>query len=296
MKRVLTAVVLVPAVLAAVFLAPDWLFLLLLWLIALGAAHEYLALVRTLNVPISRLFTYLAVTAVFVGLWLVTRAYGGIDEAYPLALVAGGTLFAGLFPMFALPIAMRVPELSSGPGAAALGVLAPLYVGLPLAAIGGLRFAPYGRFWVIYLLLVVWAGDIAAYYVGSSIGKHKLAPRISPGKSWEGTYASIAGSVFVAWLLARFLLPQMGAWAAPMVPYAQPMPSLGVLFPTLAAIAVNVAAQFGDLSESLLKRAAGVKDSGALLPGHGGVLDRIDALLFAAPLLWYIEAFATLLH
>ena len=296
MKRVLTAVVLVPAVMAAVFLAPDWLFLLLLLLIALAGTYEYLALVGALRVPVSRVFCYLAVVAVFVGVWLVIKIYNPIDESYPLALAAGASLFAGLFPLFTMPLAMRAPELSTGPAAAGLGILAPLFLGFPLAAVGGLRLAPYGRFWVLYLLLVVWAGDIAAYYVGSRFGKRKLAPRISPGKTWEGTYASIAGSVLVAWLLALFLLPRMGAWAAPMAAYPQPMPSPGILFPTLVAIPVNIAAQFGDLSESLLKRAAGVKDSGTLLPGHGGVLDRIDALLFAAPLLWYIEAFATLLH
>jgi phosphatidate cytidylyltransferase len=152
-------------------------------------------------------------------------------------------------------------------------------------------------------MLLVWCGDIAAYYVGRAMGKNKLAPRISPGKTWEGAVASVLGAVLVGLLLfhyinsvaellqrLRLFTPATHAtiWPPPISPWAFPMAPLW--FITLYAVCVNVAAQFGDLVESALKRGAGVKDSGTLLPGHGGVLDRIDALLFALPvgLIFYI--------
>jgi phosphatidate cytidylyltransferase len=123
--------------------------------------------------------------------------------------------------------------------------------------------------WLVYALALNWVGDIAAYYVGRSVGRHKLAPRVSPKKSWEGAAASLAASVvFGGFYLGRFL---------PAVPLAQSL--------ALSA-AANVAGQFGDLSESALKRGAGVKDSSSLLPGHGGWLDRVDSTLFALPIVY----------
>jgi phosphatidate cytidylyltransferase len=127
----------------------------------------------------------------------------------------------------------------------------------------------------------VWSGDIAAMYVGKALGRRKLAPSISPNKTWEGTIASVVGSVLVTVLLL---------WVAQKLTQHD----LDVLFYPGSAwrwiglgALLNVAAQVGDLVESAIKRGAGVKDSGTLLPGHGGVLDRIDALLLAAPVLWY---------
>jgi phosphatidate cytidylyltransferase len=130
---------------------------------------------------------------------------------------------------------------------------------------------------------VVWAGDIAALYVGRRWGRHKLAPTISPNKTWEGALGSVAGSLLVTWLPAGlaicFRVIRL-VWLS--------YPGDYLVLAALAVV-VNVAAQVGDLAESALKRSAGVKDSGSLLPGHGGVLDRIDALLLAAPVLWYAQ-------
>jgi phosphatidate cytidylyltransferase len=152
-------------------------------------------------------------------------------------------------------------------------------------------------------MLLVWSGDIAAYYVGRTFGKHKLAPRISPGKTWEGAFGSVLGAVVLGILLFRFMEPIANAFrrihllppgeghAAVTVPQVMLTPIwLVVVF----AISVNVSAQLGDLVESAMKRGAGVKDSGTLLPGHGGVLDRIDALLFALPvgLIFYVAGMA----
>ena len=143
-------------------------------------------------------------------------------------------------------------------------------------------------------------GDIAAYYVGRAVGKHKLAPRVSPGKTWEGTIASAVGSIVIALLLFHFANPIarpccriyiFGRCAIECSRSAvrratRPVLRWTALANSAFALCVNVAAQLGDLVESAMKRGAGLKDSGSLLPGHGGVLDRIDALLFALPVGW----------
>jgi len=155
-----------------------------------------------------------------------------------------------------------------------------------------------GAFYILYLLLVVWAGDIFAYFVGKSIGRHLMAPRISPKKTWEGAIASIVASVGVGCLLFRYALPVSSALLrAGLIEkrdgiFGLEQPAMGPI--VVLTIVINVAAQLGDLVESLIKRGAGVKDSGALLPGHGGMLDRIDALLFATPVLWYYAAWQVL--
>jgi phosphatidate cytidylyltransferase len=130
-------------------------------------------------------------------------------------------------------------------------------------------------------MVCVWAGDIAALYIGRAFGKRKLAPRLSPGKTWLGSIASIAGSMLAAGLVI-FIADTLTAHGNTLLHIAEPLwQSL-----LLAAI-LNIAAQLGDLLESDIKRGAGVKDSGTMLPGHGGILDRIDALLLAAPVLWF---------
>ena len=152
--------------------------------------------------------------------------------------------------------------------ASAASAFALLYIGVPFAFLLDL-FAGHGYRIVLCLFLLVWVGDSAAYFVGRALGRHKLAPVLSPGKTVEGTAASLAATVAVGY----WLLP---AWFG-----------LNAAHAFLLPVIVNVAAQLGDLAESALKRSAGVKDSSTLLPGHGGVLDRVDSLLFAAPALWY---------
>ncbi len=135
---------------------------------------------------------------------------------------------------------------------------------------------------LLFLLVCVWAGDIAAFYVGRRYGKHKLS-RLSPNKTWEGTLASVGGSV-LAGLAVVFTGELLSTYFGNTVLHIlEPVWQSAVL-----AVIINVAAQLGDLLESAIKRGAGVKDSGTILPGHGGVLDRIDALLLAAPVLWCV--------
>jgi phosphatidate cytidylyltransferase len=147
---------------------------------------------------------------------------------------------------------------------------------------------------VLYLLLVVWAGDISAFFVGRSLGRHLMSPRISPKKTWEGALASLIASLAVGTLLYNYALPISSAFLSVGLMerrdgyFALQSPPIWTTL--LLSGAINIAAQLGDLVESLIKRGAGMKDSGTLLPGHGGMLDRIDALLFAAPVLWYYAA------
>jgi phosphatidate cytidylyltransferase len=173
-------------------------------------------------------------------------------------------------------------------------VFAFTYIALPLGMLVELRQQAAGAIYLLYLLLVVWAGDIFAYFVGKSLGRHWMAPRISPKKTWEGAAASLVASAGVGWLLFHHAeqvssaLLRVGLITRPGGMYGLEVPDLAPVI--LLTIFLNVAAQLGDLVESLIKRGAGVKDSGSILPGHGGMLDRIDALLFAAPVLWYYVA------
>jgi phosphatidate cytidylyltransferase len=190
--------------------------------------------------------------------------------AYIFSLVFWGGRYAPVVGLVAvlLLIAMALPRShpKSGLWASVLGVLGFLYIPWPLGLLlriylSGARLAPY-------VLIVVWAYDTGAFCAGRLLGRHRLLPEVSPSKTWEGAIGGLMVSVVVAYLLLGLSVP-IDPWHA--VP-------LGLL--------VGAGTQLGDLFESLLKRAAGVKDAGWLLPGHGGILDRIDGLLFALPIYW----------
>ena len=254
-KRVLTGAVLIGLALALLFLAPRWLFFLGVLSIGLLALWEYLELAARAGTVLERLPVYLLAA----GLWLVAAW----APQHLLTAVVGGALL--LF----LSVVWRQKAIAEILPASAAGVFALLYVAVPFALLLELRVGLNGARVVFYLLLLVWVGDTAAYFGGRALGWHKLAPLLSPGKTVEGTVASLVATVVVGYWLGR-------AWFDVGLPHAWLLPLL-----------VNVAAQLGDLAESALKRSAGVKDSSALLPGHGGVLDRLDSFLFAAPALWY---------
>jgi phosphatidate cytidylyltransferase len=303
-KRVITAAVLIPVVILALFRAPLWLFSLLVLVVALLAAREYLDIAQANGLSPFRKLCYLFVVCVF----LVTFSLGEMTASnYDLALSltvasfgAAALLLVIASPFLLLIAGMRRDPLSrSLPDAAASFLLLP-YVALALASMVIVRSYFNGALFLLFTMLLVWTGDTAAYYVGRAVGKRKLAPRVSPGKTWEGTIASTVGAIVIALLLFHFLTPIYHALRAihlippPSATFYGSLPSQGPLFPSaplwavvLFAICVNVAAQLGDLVESMLKRGGGVKDSGTLLPGHGGVLDRIDALLFAMPVGWF---------
>jgi phosphatidate cytidylyltransferase len=159
-----------------------------------------------------------------------------------------------------------------------------------MALLVGIRQQPAGAIWTIYTLLAVWAGDIFAYFVGKSLGRHRMSPQISPKKTWEGAAASIVASVIIGTLWIQHApgissaLLRIGLIDRRDGMFGLEQPQLWPII--LLSAVVNIAAQLGDLVESLIKRGAGVKDSGTILPGHGGMLDRIDAMLFAVPVVW----------
>ena len=199
-------------------------------------------------------------------------------------------LAIALAPFVFLTLAMRRSDLATGYPAAAASVFAFAYVAIPMALLVEIRQQAAGAIWVIYTLLAVWAGDIFAYFVGKAVGRHRMSPEISPKKTWEGAIASILASVIVGTLWFQHApgissaLLRAGLIGRRDGVFGLEQPSLWPII-VLSAM-VNIAAQLGDLVESLIKRGAGVKDSGSILPGHGGMLDRIDAMLFAVPVVW----------
>ena len=292
MKRVATAVVLIPLVLLAIFRAPIWLLALVVLLVALLTTREYLGIVKAYGLVPFRRTVYAFVLLCFAAactLLVLASSLGIADTeaAYVLFLVAI-VVFVGGAAM--LVLAMRQDDLAKALPSAAASFLALPYITVPLVGVVSLRGAAAGWFTVLYLLAVVWVGDACAYYVGRAIGRHKLAPRISPGKSWEGAVASFVGAVAVGSLMGHFAQSIVAFLVRVHFVAESKTPPISLLTVLLLSAGINLAAQFGDLVESMMKRGAGVKDSGALLPGHGGLLDRVDALLFAAPVLWYYAA------
>lgn len=292
MKRIITAAILIPLVLLAVFRAPLWLLLLLVAAVALAATWEYLALVAAFGMEPFRALSCGAMAVLFLYAGCTGAIYGGGTMAsisvVNISIVGGSVLVLLLTPFLLLSAATGKQDLRSALPGAAMGYLALPYIGLPLLLLAVLREHPGGWAYLLFLFLAVWIGDTAAMYVGKSIGRHKLAPRISPGKTVEGTVASLVFSVAVCCLFAHFL-PEIahGLERIHMLGEASLQPAAygrgSIWLAGLLAATINAAAQVGDLLESALKRGAGVKDSGTLLPGHGGMLDRIDALLMASP-------------
>jgi phosphatidate cytidylyltransferase len=308
-KRVITAVILIPLVVIALFKAPLWLFALLVFGVAALAAFEYLGIASAQGYKPMVATSYMLLALSFAIFYMMSRLLASASADWLPAMLGMGFFFFGLpavtflAPLLLLLVGLRADPLSDAlPGAAISYLLLP-YVAFTLGLLPILRSSVNGALYLLFLMLLVWCGDIAAYYVGRALGKHKFAPRISPGKTWEGAAGSVLGAVILGSLLFHFINPiaeffrrihlltlpnsvlggvQQGLKVAPWW--------LVVLF----AICTNVAAQLGDLVESAMKRGAGVKDSGTLLPGHGGVLDRIDALLFALPvgLIFYIAGMA----
>jgi phosphatidate cytidylyltransferase len=297
-KRVVTAVILIPIVVLALFRAPLWLFSLLVLGVALLAAKEYFGIAEATGFRPFRVLSYALVVWLPAALFEILRTFNvwALLQIYLFALVAPLVLLAFVL----LVLGLRRDSLSQVLPDAAVSFMVLPYVAIPLALMIVQRANETGALLLLYLMIIVWSGDIAAYYVGRAIGKHKLAPRVSPGKTWEGTIASVVGSIVIALLLFYFTIPIEGLLSCLHLwhdaPFSVYDPQSGVpLYLSYAgplwlivvfALCVNVAAQLGDLVQSAMKRGAGLKDSGSLLPGHGGVLDRIDALLFALPVGW----------
>jgi phosphatidate cytidylyltransferase len=274
MKRILTALILILAVFALIFFGQLWMITLAAAIVAELATYEYLKLAAVgaeshgaqLRIPIwwMALGTALA--------FVVTLPRFPVEAQLPVLSALTLVLFA--WNGFRAPLIQVLPDTAQG-------LFGLIWIAYPLTLIPLLWKREDGPALVVFLMVCVWAGDIAALYIGKAFGKHKLAPRLSPGKTWEGSIASIVGSVLAAALVVWIgdLLTARGNLILHITePLWQTLVLAGIL---------NIAAQLGDLLESAIKRGAGVKDSGTMLPGHGGILDRIDALLLATPILWF---------
>lgn len=292
MKRIATAIVLIPIVLLLVLKAPIYVLAIVAAAVALLAVAEFLKLTTHYGVqPLSQA-TYAYVALFFVFVIIATGGRTPLVET--TAVIYGVALATALAPFLFLTIAMRRADLSSGYPAAAASVFAFAYVALPMSLLVEIRQMAAGAIWVIYTLLVVWAGDIFAYFVGKAVGRHRMSPAVSPKKTWEGAIASVLASVIVGTLWFQHApgissaLLRVGLIGRRDGIFALEQTQLLPI--VVLSVIVNLAAQLGDLVESLIKRGAGVKDSGSILPGHGGMLDRIDAMLFAVPVVWAYRA------
>jgi phosphatidate cytidylyltransferase len=271
MKRVLTGAILIAVVVALIAIDIPWLITAVSALLALLAALEFRDLAQKAEAGVPLWWTVVSITSLFLA-----SATSWLD---PLLVVTILALALFTWSAFRSPLRRVLPQTGAG-------LLLLVYVAYPLTLIPRILGAEDGTALLVFLFLCVWSGDIAALYVGRSFGRRKLAPQLSPNKTWEGSIASIAGSVVFGMIPILF-----GQWFnARNAAFTRLHTSWPWWSFVLLAILVNVAAQIGDLAESAIKRAVGVKDSGTLLPGHGGVLDRIDALLFAAPVFWLVLA------
>jgi phosphatidate cytidylyltransferase len=257
LKRWLTAIVAIPILIYVIGLGPRWLFHALLCLAALVALWEYC------DIAVPRLPIPMKVTALFLALVLFhTIARGPFFMT--LSILAFWVIALSALRLFAYP-----DRRDHAVDDVAKTVLGLLYVCLPLALLVFIDKHPQGSLWIFFLLTVVFANDTGAYYTGRLFGKHKLHPSVSPKKTWEGTIGGIVLSVAVSYVFV-YLFPLFKA----------------DLQRILITVTIAVFGQIGDLVESMLKRNYGRKDSGKILPGHGGILDRIDGLLFAIPVLY----------
>jgi phosphatidate cytidylyltransferase len=280
MKRILTAAVLIPIVLVLVFLPAkwQWVFTLAVAVVSVLAGWEFLGLAQRSGANPPRVPLTVALLALFA-----------VNFQWPEDTPA----IIGILGLGLLVYCAFSRKIEGVMGDAAASIFCLIYTGLALIALPTLRALPNGPSLVTFLLVVIWSGDSFAFYIGRAWGRHKMAPSLSPGKSWEGAIGSVLGSMVAAGVLLElagleqrsdFLATVLQRWDVAPLTYPDEY-----WYWLALAVLVNLAGQVGDLVESALKRSANVKDSGSLLPGHGGMLDRIDAMLMAAPVLWYAQ-------
>jgi len=275
--RLATAAVLIPIVVALVWWAPPIVLAGVAAIVAILALVEFLNLGDRVGMRGFKLWTYFCTVLIFYAQFSLGRLEthslaGGISL---IRDVTGGTLsieaalLVFLFGCVILGLLTRRPLHEILP-AIAISSAALLFIALPFSYIVRVdEIEPAGRQLVLFTLVLVWAGDMLAYFVGKSLGRVPMAPALSPKKTWEGALGNVLASMIVAVLFARWM-------------------QMDVLTLLVIAGVANIAGQAGDLIESAYKRGAAVKDSGALLPGHGGMLDRIDSLILASPVVWLL--------
>lgn len=275
-RRWLTALVAVPLLLLVILKGGRIGLVLVILAVSARAQWEFLGMLLPENPKFQRLKSLLLGTLLLLS-FCTASPPGAL--CYPDGFIPcnpSTVLFILVWCMFVLfffyllsygHIEQLVREL-------AVNILGFLYLPFLLGHFIWLRYLPQGEWWVLWLLIVIFAGDTGAFYVGRALGKRKLYPLVSPGKTWAGVWGGLALALGAGLLAGKWLFPEMK------------LQSLGWL-----ALVLGVMGLLGDLFESMLKRRAQVKDAGQLLPGHGGMLDRLDSLLFAAPLVVYARLF-----
>jgi phosphatidate cytidylyltransferase len=250
--RILSALVLLPLVVGAIWFAPQWIVVALMAGVVIAACVEYADLYEKAGVPIPRVPACAAAVVACVA--VAWPGSASVDLALAASLIAVASAVLGAYQP-----AQHVPAT------AAAALFAAIYIGVPMGCLAAIR-GVYGREVLLLVLIAVWVSDSAQYYAGRFFGRHKMSPTVSPKKTVEGAVGGfVAGIALMVWL--------GGVW----------LPAVSVWWLAAAGASLVALGIAGDLFESLLKRSAHVKDSSGLIPGHGGVLDRIDALLFVGP-------------
>jgi phosphatidate cytidylyltransferase len=277
LTRVLTALVLMPVAIAIVLFTPTWTVAIAVAVLTVLALWEYFALGDAIGHRAYRHWTVFCALLIIYVQWDATPNVGQFGSYIPFGSDrfprnetphAFLVFFLFVLGLTVLTLFTRRPLVESLP-AAGVSSSALLLVAFPLSFAVRLHGIPSsGPKLLLFALAITWAADTLAYFAGRAVGKHALAPHISPKKTWEGSIAGLLGSLLIAYAFHFWLV---------------------VPLPHLLAVALlgNIAGQMGDLLESACKRSAGVKDSGGLLPGHGGILDRIDALILCIPVIWF---------
>jgi phosphatidate cytidylyltransferase len=270
--RVLTAAILIPIVAAMIWWGPTWLVAVMTAAVAITALLEFFSIASQLGFQAYRLWSCLAAAGI-IGQQLYASRQASISHLGDLLdrsprVTLEVVLFVFILGIVVIALGNKRPITEVLP-AISVSAAGLLFVVLPLSAVVRLHGVDViGPRLLLFTVVMVWAGDSAAYFVGRGVGRWKMAPHISPNKTWAGAVANLLGALFVAAIFG----------------YGNRIPPAHMLG---MAVVGCVAGQLGDLFESAWKRSAGVKDSGSILPGHGGMLDRIDALILAAPAVWY---------
>ncbi len=268
LRRWLTALILLPLLLLVILKGGHTLFILVVLLVSGLGQWEFLGMFTPESDWGRRSKTIVLGSLLIISFCTAQRGIHLCNPSGPLFILVW-CLF--ILMLFYLATYGHIPELSRDLSINALGLL---YIPLLLGHLVWLRYLPNGEWWLVWLLAVMFAGDTAAFYTGLNLGRKKLYPDVSPGKTWEGTIGGLAGAVIAGIVVGRWLLPEARTG------------SLAGL-----ALILGVMGVLGDLFESMLKRQAHIKDASNLLPGHGGMLDRLDSLLFAAPAVVYVRLF-----
>ena len=253
-KRVITAFITLPLLTGIIWFAPFWVLTMAVLVVSLGGLYEFYAMLGPRVPKTIAPIPYVLTIFLFC------------------SLPSKGLFFIAILPLFVMfPLAFfLLSNEKNYPKSAdfAQTIIGPFYICLPLIFFLLIARLDQGKIWIFFILAVIFAGDTSSFYVGRFLGKHKLT-KTSPGKTWEGAVGGLLANILSAVIFALLFFP-----------------SLSLVSIVVLAILIGISGQVGDLAESLLKRISNVKDSGTVLPGHGGILDRMDSLLFAIPVLY----------